>query len=965
MQRKKRVFFKVIIMMISILMFGCFSSNEQDKGVGVSLERSGDQIKIIAANDFDGIDLKVEGTDNNLKEENNFTKIKIDEGRYILAGSQKISAGQTIGTLDNISGIIEVEAIRSDLIEQDGVVQKRVDSSTTNKLLGDFNSDEIVETLDLQMFSDVYGIDSTNVNYDEIYDIYPANLGTGIWADIYSISSPDNEIGLLDFIILARNFNKVKPKEIQEIVIEGPTQVYENESINLSATAIFTDNSQSTDGIQWSSSDETIATVTGGKVDGLSVGNSDITASRDGINSIYSIEVLEQQSQGITIYLESETAPDLYAWSTTEPKVEYLGGWDSPQNTLVNKDGLFYYHTFPEEATEVNYIPFLDDQSDDLLATQDTWVTADGEIYNSYPYGPTPPSVSANPGTTSFSDDSISVTLNYSGDEILEARYTVDGSDPATGILYQDGETITFGETLSYEQSMTLKLYSTNGTEIATDEFVYTKKEKVAPNNNFNNLRIYQVMVSTFQNGDNNIGYGTGYGESHHMGDLVGIKEAIPYMSNLGANAIWMTPIFHTYGDGALDSTGYFTNDYFSVDPNFGTEQDLRDLIAEARKYNMYVILDGVFGHHNGSGEIPASPSGYTVYGSNDPVSYPDSLDFYKEVSTYWIEEYGIDGWRLDQAYQVTSYQGMQDRSYWPEIREAVEQVSQERENQGETWGTLGYMVGEIWKGEQEINDYGYEGYNGEIGLRSNFDFPVRYSLVQTLAQEEWGTNNGKRGLPASNLDAGMDKRDIYPDFAIPNTFLTNHDLIRFGNLVKEAHGYGQENPDYWKRHKAALSFLTMQTGPITLYYGDEIGQMSPGSYAPDDGTPNDRGLYWDHWARDNGKISNFTSQEQDLHDYTKSLMNLRDTYSALWNGDRVNLIGNDEYVYSDLKVDGDQRIVYLVNVSTETRTVSLPASTVGGTTLRNLMGENTISESSGNYSINVPSLSGVFYIVE
>ena len=144
----------------------------------------------------------------------------------------------------------------------------------------------------------------------------------------------------------------------------------------------------------------------------------------------------------------------------------------------------------------------------------------------------------------------------------------------------------------------------------------------------FNNLRIYQVMVSSFQDGDSSRGYCTGYGPSHHCGDLQGIINALNYIKDLGMNALWMTPIFNSNGGSQLDSTGYFTQDYFNVDPKFGTNELLRNLINKAHGLGMYVILDGVFGHHKGN--VYASPSGKYPQGGNDPVSYPGSLEFYK-----------------------------------------------------------------------------------------------------------------------------------------------------------------------------------------------------------------------------------------------------------------------------------------------------------------------------------------------
>ena len=59
-----------------------------------------------------------------------------------------------------------------------------------------------------------------------------------------------------------------------------------------------------------------------------------------------------------------------------------------------------------------------------------------------------------------------------------------------------------------------------------------------------NSLRIYQVMVESFVDGDSKIGHGTGYGTSHHNGDLQGVIDSLDYIQSLGMNAIWLTPIF-------------------------------------------------------------------------------------------------------------------------------------------------------------------------------------------------------------------------------------------------------------------------------------------------------------------------------------------------------------------------------------------------------------------------------------
>lgn len=426
--------------------------------------------------------------------------------------------------------------------------------------------------------------------------------------------------------------------------------------------------------------------------------------------------------------------------------------------------------------------------------------------------------------------------------------------------------------------------------------------------NAFNNLRIYQVMVSSFQDGDSSRGYCTGYGPSHHCGDLRGIINALQYIKNLGMNALWMTPIFNSNGSDKLDSTGYFCYDYFNVDPKFGTNDELKELVKKAHDLGLYVLLDGVFGHHK-SGNVAPSPSGKYPEGGNDPVKYPGSLEFYKEVATYWISNYEIDGWRLDQAYQVSRRN--QDKNYWKDIRETIESLCDKRKAEGKKWGTLGYMVGEIWDSPQNINYWGYDA-DGAPGLRSCFHFPGRYNLVQTIACEE----SGKGGYDASNLDNIF--KAGYPNFAYPNLFISNHDILRLGNLIRKKYSYGKENPHYWGRYRAALAFLGAYTGPITIYYGDESGDITECYYNPGDCG----GAYDDNCARTNGQISGFNSDQQSLHDFTAKIMNIRANNPALYQGSRENQDASGS-LYMVTKVSGNNKIQVLINFNSIDYTVT------------------------------------------
>ncbi|MEZ6962000.1 MULTISPECIES: alpha-amylase family glycosyl hydrolase [unclassified Aeromonas] len=482
------------------------------------------------------------------------------------------------------------------------------------------------------------------------------------------------------------------------------------------------------------------------------------------------------------------------------------------------------------------------------------------------------------------------------------------------------------------------------------------------------NLRIYQVMVESFVDGDGSANYGVGYGPSQHNGDLQGIIDSLDHIKSLNVNAIWLTPVFDSCagqgGDDRLDATGYFACDFFNVDPNFGSNAQLKQLVDGAHQRGLYVFLDGVFGHVNKvgvskpspEGRLPALKSGGAGYpGQLVDYSQPESLAYFKEVARYWVEQYGIDGWRLDQAYQL----GLDE---WRAIRAEVARVSVARKAAGQQWGTLGYMVGEVWKGADEIRAQAY-GPGDNPALSSAFDFPLRYGLVQALAVEE----SGKGGQGASVLDASWNKVENYPNHAMPNLMLGNHDLVRFGDLLER----GNFNPaDYWQRHKAAFSFMAARSGPITLYYGEEFGDEVPGFANQVTTDCAARGLCDDHVARSDGKVPGATGfvpsgEQVELKQWLGDLLALRAARPALYQGERVKLVAEGS-LYGDIKQTATEQIVYLLNVSTTPLSYNLPTGKLrSGSALVDLQSGESLALGGGSVTVELPPLTGRFLLLQ
>lgn len=469
--------------------------------------------------------------------------------------------------------------------------------------------------------------------------------------------------------------------------------------------------------------------------------------------------------------------------------------------------------------------------------------------------------------------------------------------------------------------------------------------------NEFYKLRIYQIMVSSFQASTWFWGgYGLGYGPSHHRGDLDGINKALDYIKSLNSNAIWITPIFdsnYRYKGRRLQSTGYFCNDYFHVDKHFGGDEAFKRLVDACHEKGIYVILDVAFGHN---GKVKkSSPSGLKP--TDEVAKFPESLDYCLEVIQYWTENFEVDGWRLDQCYQMNQ----DGHNYMKEIREFFEKLCTKRKQEGHKWGTLGYIVGEHWAGVDEIRDITYAGE----GLRSAFDFPSRYSLVKAIAQGEDGYSGGMDEL--SYIFRTPEEKGYLQD-SIPNMFIGNHDLWRLGNLIRSKHHKDGSYKLYWDIHKLAFSVLCAYSGPITVYYGEEIGDITHGWFSE---KRHFCGKYTasDNCSRTNGNITKFIKEQKDLNEFVQNLMQLRSQNPALYRGrDSVTIQGNVliNYKYDD---ETENKIIVVYNIGDQEETADYMC---GHQQLMNILNPSQkydVSEN-GTFQITIKGMSAQYLTV-
>ena len=256
-------------------------------------------------------------------------------------------------------------------------------------------------------------------------------------------------------------------------------------------------------------------------------------------------------------------------------------------------------------------------------------------------------------------------------------------------------------------------------------------------------------------------------------GTLSGIKANLDYLQQLGINCIYVNPVF-----AANSYHKYDTIDYFSIDPCLGTKKEAKELVEDCHARGIRVLFDGVVNHCGPDffafRDVLAhgEKSEYLdwFYGMQAPVDYKDppnyeAFAYVKEmpklntgnpkveqylikVGVYWIQEIGIDGWRLDVANEI-------NHDFWRHFRAAVRAVKKDA-----------LLIGEIWEDAQCWL------------LGDQFDSTMNYRFSY-LCTDFFA----KRTMCAREFDEQMTKMIYrYPQQVseIQMNFLDSHDIPRF-----------------------------------------------------------------------------------------------------------------------------------------------------------------------------------------
>lgn len=357
-------------------------------------------------------------------------------------------------------------------------------------------------------------------------------------------------------------------------------------------------------------------------------------------------------------------------------------------------------------------------------------------------------------------------------------------------------------------------------------------------------------------------------------GTINAFSDHIPRLKDLGADIIWLMPVFpisHTKRKGSLGSY-YAVSDFRKVNPEFGTIEDLKNLIEKIHAYKMKVILDWVPNHTGWDHTwIKSHPDFYTK-GKDGQITTPlnekgesmgwddvadlnyDNTNMRKAMIDdllYWVKDYGIDGYRMDIAWGVPD-------DFWKTCSDTLYSVNPDL-----------FMLAEAESADFLNKGYFHSGYTWTLFHTMN---AIAKGDKNATAIDEWFKN----------------ERSKYSQGSLMH-FITNHDENSWAGTEFERMGVGYRS--------FAILAMTLDGIPL-IYSGQEKPLVKRLKFFDKDA------IVWDQF------------KDQDF--YTK-LCALKHQQEALWNepyGAPAVKIGESTHVYAYKREKGNSKVVIVLNLS-------------------------------------------------
>lgn len=370
-----------------------------------------------------------------------------------------------------------------------------------------------------------------------------------------------------------------------------------------------------------------------------------------------------------------------------------------------------------------------------------------------------------------------------------------------------------------------------------------------------NNRNYYEIFVRSFwDSGDDGIG------------DLKGVTHQLDYLKEMGYNGIWLMPI--------MESTtyhGYDVADYYTVEKDYGTNEDFKELTTEAHKRGINVIIDMVINHSSSgnawfkkattalaNGETEGENAKYLEYynfaqtqlagyrpvngakgwyyeGQFDTIMPDLNLDSeamkaeIRNIFEFWLDDMDCDGFRLDAVTSYYTGNVTKNVQFLKWVNDTAKSIKEDA-----------YIVGEAWEGSNTtIREYYSSGCDSFFLFTVSAGNGAEASPIRNLLLTEY-PNPGERFEKLL-----LNLQDVY-DVGILAPFLGNHDTVRAANMLGKA-----------EYVKMGAGLIAMMNGSPFDYYGDEIGMTCASTQ---DETKRVPMLWYDEGTMGEGQVFNSPS---------------------------------------------------------------------------------------------------------
>lgn len=481
---------------------------------------------------------------------------------------------------------------------------------------------------------------------------------------------------------------------------------------------------------------------------------------------------------------------------------------------------------------------------------------------------------------------------------------------------------------MDVRQAGTYRITLRKGNRRATYDYtIYDRREGSRERQSFTSADVvYLIMSDRFVDGDpsnNSTDNTREKADKQNIhgrfgGDIQGIISQLGHISDLGATAIWPTPLLLD-DEEKWSYHGYACSDYYHVDPRFGSNELYRQMVDSAHTYDIKVITDMVPNHCGGahwwmkdlpyrdwvnqfdeftrtnnvfSANYDINASEYDRLLSNRGwfdhpmpdmnLENPDLLRYFQQWAIWWIEYADLDGLRVDTYPYIEK---MPAANWIKAIREEYPDIN---------------IVGECWTRPASAVAYWQSGSNNKDGFDSNLpsvmDFPTNEAIRQALG----GNDNGWGGGLTRIYDA-LSQDYLYGDVNNLLIFLDNHDMDRIEDVVKD------QDP---RRTKLAYTLLATMRGIPQVFAGDEYdmhsSDMSKGHSTLRMPLPMPEQL---------------TDEQRDMFDYQSRLLQWRKSEPVIHTGRTMHFLSRDN-TYAFFRYTDEEAVFVFANASDEARTV-------------------------------------------